>query len=351
MTIQNYTNCSDSELCDLVYKLNPHYAKTGGSLIQHRYGDLFAEIVERTKFLYANIPFAGRIYCLKHGLSSPPICQYQECSNIVKWRGNKFRNYCCKNHGYLDPKRTARIEDGIEKKFGVRHALQSDVLLEKAKKTTFEHYGVENPFQLDYAIENSMKTLRMNKDNIQEKTRHTNLERLGVEYPMQSKCIQKKSMETCVGKYGVHHYSQTIEFASKRRKKLYHDGKWFDSSWEIKVYDFLQEKRVSFEYAPSISIPYEYDEKTFYYYPDFRVGDRIVEVKGDQFFRMNEETGKEEMFCPYRKPQWDDDRYFYECAKYEAKHQCMIANGVVILRGSDIDHDIESSILSYDIIR
>ena len=29
----------------------------------------------------------------------------------------------------------------------------------------------------------------------------------------------------------------------------------------------------------------------------------------------------------------------------------MIANGVVILRGSDIDHDIESSILSYGIIR
>ena len=65
-------------------------------------------------------------------------------------------------------------------------------------------------------------------------------------------------------------------------------------------------------------------------------GRRIVEVKGDQFFRFNESTGKEEMFCPRRYPEWRDEYYNWMCGLYEAKHKCMLKNNVLILRESNI---------------
>ena len=42
------------------------------------------------------------------------------------------------------------------------------------------------------------------------------------------------------------------------------------------------------------------------------------------------------MFNPYRNPEWTGERYDWECGKYEAKHQSMLGNNIVILRESDI---------------
>ena len=44
---------------------------------------------------------------------------------------------------------------------------------------------------------------------------------------------------------------------------------------------FLIENNIGFEYQPSISFEYEYDGKVHTYHPDFKVGDKIFEVKGD----------------------------------------------------------------------
>ena len=44
------------------------------------------------------------------------------------------------------------------------------------------------------------------------------------------------------------------------------------------------------------------------------------------------------MFNPYRNKNWSDERYARECMKYEAKHQCMLKNNVIILRKKDIDN-------------
>lgn len=138
--------------------------------------------------------------------------------------------------------------------------------------------------------------------------------------------------------YGVEHYSQTSYFTKKIHKR-YTNAKYpnitFGSSWEFIVYDFLTEHNIPFEYQVE-PIDYEYDGKTHKYFPDFLVNGRIYEVKGDNFFRINESTGKEEMFCPYRDEDWSDEKYDWMCGLYEAKHQCMIANSVTILRHSQI---------------
>ena len=116
----------------------------------------------------------------------------------------------------------------------------------------------------------------------------------------------------------------------------------FGSSWEFIVYDFLTEHNIPFEYQPTISFPYEYKGTHHTYHPDFRVGDKIIEVKGDHFFRINESTGREEMYCPYHNPKWSNDYYDWKCGQFEAKHQCMMDKGVNIIRGSDIK-DIENA--------
>ena len=112
----------------------------------------------------------------------------------------------------------------------------------------------------------------------------------------------------------------------------------FDSNWERKLYEFLVANDVEFEYHPRQLFYYEYDGKKYRYMPDFRINGKFYEVKGDQFFRFNEETGKEEMFVPWRSKRLTDEQYRWICRKSEVKHQCMIANNVTILRGKDIEN-------------
>ena len=57
------------------------------------------------------------------------------------------------------------------------------------------------------------------------------------------------------------------------------------------------------------------------YFPDFKVGNEIIEIKGRQFF----ENGK--MINPYDRSK---DKLF------EAKHQCMIKNNVKLILSNDI---------------
>lgn len=159
---------------------------------------------------------------------------------------------------------------------------------------------------------------------------------LGVENASQSEAIKEKKRNTNNKHWGVDNFSKSPLFSAFHRKRIFHDGLYFDSNWEVKVYDYLKENHIPFEYSPKISLPYEYDGRTFTYHPDFLVDGIIYEVKGDQFFRINESTGQEEMFNPYRKQEWSDEQYAWVCGKFNAKFQCMIKNNVRILRDADI---------------
>ena len=52
----------------------------------------------------------------------------------------------------------------------------------------------------------------------------------------------------------------------------------------------------------------------------------ITEVKGDHFFK----DGK--MICPYHKKDDSPETIEWRNGLFEAKHQCMIKNGVKILK-------------------
>ena len=261
-------------------------------------------------------------------------------------------------------------ENTMISRHGVKHALEKKEFMEKAMNTTFEHHGVYHPSQSreimdkiiattkeNYGVEHPNQSSEImervkqtNRDkfgydyasqskNVKEKINQTNLNIYGYEWSFQSDIVKEKIRETNVSKYGVPSYSQTSEFHKKCHKK-YTNEKYpdmtFGSGWEFKVYDFLIEHNIEFEYQPSISFEYEYDGRTWTYHPDFKIGEKIFEVKGDHFFRINESNGKEEMYCPYRYNDWSDEHYIWMCGKYESKHQCMLNHGVIILRDKDI---------------
>lgn len=230
-----------------------------------------------------------------------------------------------------------RIKHSWQRNLGVDHPMKSQKVVEHRRNVWKEKIGCDNP---------------MRSKSIMEKRKLDLKERCGVENPAQIPEIRKKISEThksdecklrinntCEERYGTKWYQQSEEYYRNRRWR-YTNPKYpnmtFATFWEFKVYDFLTEHNIPFEYQVK-SIPYEYDGETHYYHPDFLVNGRIYEVKGDNFFRINEETGKEEMYLTW-KGDLSDEEYEWRCGLYEAKHQCMIVNNVVILRGKDIEN-------------
>ena len=404
MTNENYTNMSNEELLDEISKIKIPNNKIGNFVKRH-YTQMYGEIVGRTCFLEDDISFMARLYCLEHGITSHPICHKKDCSNPTKWNREtrQFRTYCCESCRSSDEDWQMKVENTNLTRHGDRHPCKLDKFKEKSKLTWMTNLGVDNPQKSKvvnqktrntnierydgpapacskevrdkmqstcverYLVENPFQLLTPKTEqsdetrekihntwngksndeiaNIVEKREKVCLERHGVINPFQVPEYKIKSKETCRVRYGTDYYSQSIEY-HKNKKHKFHSEKYpgltFDSTWEVKVYEFCKNNNIPIEYSPEISIPYEYDGRTWTYHPDFLINGKVYEVKGDNFFRINESTGQEEMFCPYRDEDWSDEKYDWMCGLYEAKHQCMMNKGVVIIRGSDIK-DIENA--------
>ena len=95
------------------------------------------------------------------------------------------------------------------------------------------------------------------------------------------------------------------------------------------IYKTCKENNLYVEYHPNITFEYfGADNKKHYYHPDFKIQDKLYEVKGEHFF------DGDKMINPYDRGL---DNLF------EAKHQCMKNNGVVILR--DVSYNTLDKIL------
>lgn len=275
-------------------------------------------------------------------------CDHPMQSEEVK---QTYRQNCIERLGVDNP---MKLDENKQKVFqttyknhGVFHPMQAKAIMDKIKTTIISNNGGMG-FQSKQIQEKATATMEKNlgvshpmlSEKVKLKVKATNIERRGVDNPWKCNEVKEKIVKTMITHHGVEHYAQSPEFHKKCHKPYtnpkYPNMSWA-TSWEFKVYDFLTEHDIPFEYQPSISLPYEYKETHHTYHPDFLVNGRIYEVKGDHFFRINEETGKEEMYCPYRYSDWSDEEYEWKCGKEEAKHQCMIANDVVILRKKEID--------------
>ena len=147
---------------------------------------------------------------------------------------------------------------------------------------------------------------------------------------MQSEEVKDYLKRCNVESFGYEWPGQCPDIQAKQRQRYSWNGIKFDSAPELAFYIWMLDHNVEFEYQPSTPFEYFIDGTKYFYCPDFKVGDQFYEIKGDQFFK---EDGT--MFLPYRKKSWSDADYERMCSKYQAKHQCMLANNVIILTSKD----------------
>lgn len=318
-----------------------------------------------------------KCYWILHGLVDFPVCpicglkeNYANMDiNIFKGYPIGCTNRCRQKHQLTLHKREETCLD----RFGVRYTWQSEEIKEKNRQLHQQNYGVDVPAKSPIIISRSesrcmelygVKNGGGSKEAL-EKIQKTNLRKRGVKYVWQDPKVRAKSKAKMISKYGVKCYSKTTKFRQQYRKKslekygvenpsqcpkirrkqqqrYLYDDIGFDSAPEVALYIWLRDHQIQFEYQPNISFEYEFNGRKFRYFPDFKIGDQLIEIKGDHFFS---EDGK--MICPYRKKSWSDEEYQEECLKYETKHQCMLTNGIQIWTSKNYDFYLQYVKVTY----
>lgn len=222
-------------------------------------------------------------------------------------------------------------KEGFRKHYGVDHNMKC----EKGRHEWSESYKVrtgydhnwKNPESREickqsciakYGVDHNMKC-----EAGREKWRQSIRDKYGVEYDHNWKVpeVREHYHDTCERRYGVRHPQQCPEIRKLSQYRYIYDGIHFDSKPEIAFYVWLKDHGVDFKYQPDECFNYEFDGMNRRYFPDFKVGDRFYEIKGDH---MISESGT--WICP-----WNHSHD----AQYDAKRKCAEANGVVVLTSNE----------------
>lgn len=325
MTTNNYTHEEIQKYKQIILNImqqNPNYYRYE---IKKLHPEVY-EFIENKNQVIQNYNFQTKLYWVLHDLSDFPRCQNSLCNKpltkpIVKiCKG--YPKCCCNDCSNKSQAKRELIKNTTTKRWG-GIGFASKELNEKERKIFFEKYDSEDPGNLP---------------EFREKAKNTSLEHWGVVHPMHSDIVKHKQKQTMIKNHGVEYYSQSYEFHKNKRHKFHSEkypGITFDSTWEVKVYEFCKDNNIDVEYSPKIIYQYEYNGEIHTYHPDFLINGKVYEVKGEHFFTINE-NGEEKMCCPFRSKGLTDMEYKYCCEIAEAKHQCMLNNNVIILRRKHI---------------
>lgn len=244
---------------------------------------------------------------------------------------------------YISTLKAKSKETNISK-YGVENVFQSQVFKEKSKQTKLEKYGNEHYVNPDKAKETKIElygaptTLQSeclldkvldtkrtlygeHYEKIVAKIKYTKLEKYGDENYNNS----EKNSKTCLERFGVEHPLQNKDIQKKSVAKYMYDNEFFDSSWELALWIYAHDHNENIIHEPR-SFKYEFDGKSFYYYPDFTYKGQLLEIKGEHFFNG------EYMCNPYDHTL---------DAKFEAKHKCGMSNGVVFWGQDDVQFALD----------
>lgn len=245
-------------------------------------------------------------------------CRQKNSLKNVNWndRNLKTKNTHIERYGYYnvntDKAKQTKLErygdahyNNQEKtkqtcltKYGVEHVTQTDIYKEKTKQTCLSKYGVEHIAKLDSSKQRFINWITSDE-------------------------FKRKSVETCLKKYGITNGGGSDMAHQKMHRKYTYNNLNFDSSWELYLYIFLTDNIIEFEYQPKISFEYKVDNKIHKYFPDFKIENDYIEIKGDHFFENNT------MVNPFKR-DIETDRLYNE------KYNCMLNNNVTILKSSDL---------------
>lgn len=263
-----------------------------------------------------------------------PVCANPNCSNNIGIRKNigvfsKYKSYCCMSCSTSDPLVLSKVKRTCLEKYENAH-YRNSIKAKETCKTRYNGQGFASKelrlkgidtFKKEHNISEldivNIGQIEEVKDKIRQKVGNKSTN------PELWQKHTEKLQRTCLEKYGVRSYSQTNEFA----KKIHHSSELnnikFDSSWELKIAKFCIEHNIEFEYQPNNYFEYEYNGKIYHYFPDFKIHEKFYEVKGNQFIK---EDGS-----------WQNPWNHSDDKKQEARHQCCLANNVIILSSNELD--------------
>ena len=155
-----------------------------------------------------------KLYGVEHHMQRPEIREKAVKTNLEKY-------------GFENPMKNSDIKNKAEEtnleKYGFKHALQRPEIQAAIRQKCLEKYGVEH-FTKTEEYKNLRKTQNLERFGfeysssspiVKEQVRKTNLLNNGVEYPMQSKEIRKKSINSCLGMYGVDNVAKVPYFCGE----------------------------------------------------------------------------------------------------------------------------------------
>lgn len=251
--------------------------------------------------------------CLeRYGVSAPMQ------SKVIQ---EKSKETCLKQLGVEFPSQSKDVKEKVEKtnleRYGFRRASMSDKVKEKVKETCKSLYGSESFSQTDLYKKSCKNTWKnKSKENIEaivQKREATCLEKLGVKNPSQSEVVKAKKKL----KRDSWDFAFKKNVRSKQCKKYTYENINFDSSWELAVWIYAKDLGIYIEREPCAFV-YEVLKEKHEYFPDFKFGNKLIEIKGGQFISLNETW-----INPYVQSE-DLNKI------YKAKQDCAIQNGVEI---------------------
>lgn len=225
-----------------------------------------------------------------------------------------------------------------QERYGVSNASACETIKEKRKKTWLNNYGVDNPSKAPEVIkkisESNLKNHGvpwvMQNTEILEKRSNWWKDNFGNSNPFKTTHFKEVAKDTKLLKYGdmnfnnrqqasdtmlelygVTNNSKSPTFQKTKTKQYEYKDEMFDSSWELAVWIFFTDNNLPITREP-VRIPYIDGTKERVYFPDFLVGDTLLEIKGDNFFTPN------------------------GVFKDASKLKCMVENNVVMWRYSEV---------------
>ena len=118
------------------------------------------------------------------------------------------------------------------------------------------------------------------------------------------------------------------------KSRIYYDGQRFDSLWEVALWIYARDHNEVIIREP-IKYHFTFKGTNRTVNPDFLYKDKIIEIKGDQYFEDGDSSKR--MVHPYNKKkingeyiEFNDEEKKYYDDLYEAKRQCEMSHGVEI---------------------
>ena len=232
------------------------------------------------------------------------------------------------------------------------HSKKNQILIRR-KKTNLERYGDENYTNRQLANETTKNRYGNSNYRNSNKNKMTKMRKYG-DPNYNNRTLAR---ETCFKKYGgpTGNHDPVIKAKIRETNNKMHNGQYsqnelfyyygqsFHSSWELAVWIYCIDNKTSIIKSPAIFKYNGPNEEIHSYTPDFMIDGKLVEIKGDQYFK---EDGT--MRFPYNKKKINnkwinmafEEKLYYD-SLYERKHQCGIEHGVEFWRKKDIEPYID----------